>query len=139
VARNNFICLSLLTRSTDRDINDLAAGLYQDAPGNASAAATYGLSLLLQHREHEAVALMRTLEPARLREPGIAFYHGMFLMAARQADEALEYIEIGRRHPMLPEEKTLFDRITAAAAVKTVPSGKSAPPMEENPRSRPPL
>lgn len=126
VARNDFICLSLLTRNTERDTHDLAAALYTEAPGNAYVASTYGLSLFQQGRVQEAVAVMRTLKPEQLRAPGIALYHGIFLIAAKQADEAKEYIEIGTKRPLLPAEKTMLDRVTAAYQSEAVPSQEAA-------------
>jgi hypothetical protein len=49
-------------------------------------------------------------------------------MAAGQAGEAKEYIELGKKRPLLAEEKTLFDRVTVAAGSAVIPPRKPAPP-----------
>ncbi len=129
--RNDFAFLSLLMRSKEGGGNELAASLYKEAPANAHVASTYGLSLFQQGRVEEAIAVMRTFKPEQLREPGIALYHGIFLLAAKQAVEAKPWLDIGAKRQMLPEEKALLDQVTAAYQIEIFPFQKPAAPPKE--------
>ena len=108
VARNNAVALSLLTRGGDVSSNELAEALYKEAPADAEVVTTYGLSLYLGGRSEDATAVMRSLTLVQLSQPRPAFYHGVFLIAGKQAEEAGPYIEIGTKRLLLPEEKELL-------------------------------
>lgn len=68
-ARNNFAFLSLLTRSTEGGIHEIADALYNEAPGNPEAVATYAFSLYRREKIAEALSAMQALKPEQLREP----------------------------------------------------------------------
>jgi len=82
---------------------------------------------------------MRTLTPGQLREPVIALYHGIFLLAARQAEEAKPYLELGTKREMLPEEKALLDQVTAAFRIEVFSFQKPAPKPQETGLNSPAL
>jgi hypothetical protein len=52
---------------------------------------------------------MQTLKPEQLREPSVARYHGILLVAAERGEEAGEYLALGEKGFLLPEEKALLD------------------------------
>jgi predicted Zn-dependent protease len=112
--RNNYAFLSLLTRTDEGNPHRVAESLHREHPENGSVAATYGLSLYQRGKAKEAVALMSTLKPEDLREPQVALYYAIFLIAAGHADRADEYLKLSAGSPMLPEEKALLARAKAA-------------------------
>ena len=107
-AANNVAMLSLLL-GRDRDAALRSAqALHQKASGNAAFASTYALALHLSGRSGEAVEVMQKLGPAPLRDPAVAAYYGLFLSATGARDTAGEFIELGKRATLLPEEKELI-------------------------------
>jgi len=114
-ARNNYIFLSLLLRSSDGSPHVAAETLFRENPTNPSAVSTYALSLFQLGRARAATEAMETLKPAQLHEPAVAIYYGSFLVAARRAARAEEYLEIGKQWPLLPEEQAMFQRISREA------------------------
>lgn len=137
-ARNNSVFLSLLTRTEEGNPKQAAAALFKDYPGNPHVAATYALSLHQQGKAAEAVAAMSALKPEELREPQVALYFGIALMAAGQSAKAKEYLELGSAWPLLPEEKALVARVTAATATdaaKPAVAGSDMPGKRSTPEA----
>jgi hypothetical protein len=124
-ARNNYIFLSLLLRTSEGSPHVAAEALFRENPTNASVVSTYALSLFQLGRTRAAPEALETLKPEQLREPSVAIYYGSFLVAARRAARAEEYLKIGERWPLLPEEKAMFDRIRGEASA---PERSGAPP-----------
>jgi hypothetical protein len=79
----------------------------------------------------EAVAAMRSLKPEQLQKPAVPFYHGVFLLAARQAEEAKPFLEPGTKRQMLVEERAMLVRVTAVYRSENLPLQKPAPPPKE--------
>ena len=77
-------------------------------------ASTHGLSLYQQGKAEEAVALMSRLKPDELRQPQVALYYAIFLIAAGHAEKADDYLKLSATWPMLPEEKALLERVKIA-------------------------
>jgi predicted Zn-dependent protease len=117
--RNNYIFLSLLTRTEEGNPHRAAEALHKEYPDNAYVTSTYGLSLYQQGKPEEAVAIMGALKPEDLRQPQLALYHGIFLTAAGQRETAEEFLQLAADWPMLPEEKALLHRVKTAAADAT--------------------
>ena len=113
--RNNFVLLSLLKHSTESGLHDIADALYKDAPENPGVVATYAFSLHFRGKLPGALAAMRKLQPEQLREPTVARYHGIFLSAAGRGGEAVEYLALGEKGFLLPEEKVLIRKVKGAA------------------------
>ena len=114
-ARNNFAFLSLLIRSTEGGIHEIADGLYQEAPDNPDVVATYALSLYRREKPAEALSAMQTLKPGKLREPPVARYLGIFLAATGHGEEAGEYLALGEKGFILPEETNLISEAKVRA------------------------
>ena len=117
-ARNNFAFLSLLTRSTEGGIHEIAEALYKEAPGNPEVVATYAFSLYRRERIAEALSAMQSLTPEQLREPSAARYLGIFLAANERGNEAGKYLTIGEQGFILPEETELIRKAKAVTFVK---------------------
>lgn len=105
--RNNSVFLSLLLRTKEGTAHEMAAVLYRENPGDPNVVATYGLSCFQRGLPKEAVALIETLKPEQLHEPGTARYYGIFLAGAKKLDQARSWLEIGSKGDMLPEERAL--------------------------------
>lgn len=114
-ARNNFVFLSLVTRSTDARIHDIAEELHREMPENPEVVSTYAFSLYRRGRVQEALKATASLTAEQLRKPGVARYHGIFLAAAGRGIEAGEFFKLGEEGFILPEEKALADQVRAVA------------------------
>lgn len=114
--RNNYAFLSLLTRNDEGDPHRIAASLHREYPDNVEVTTTYGLSLHQQGRAIEAVAQMSALKPEALRQPQVALYYAIFLIAAGQQEKAEEFLKLSEGSPMLPEEKAMIGRVKVANA-----------------------
>jgi Tfp pilus assembly protein PilF len=111
IARNNTVWLSLLTGQDTVSAHRQAKALLEENPGDSDVAVTYALSLHLKGKASEAVAILGALRPEQLRAPKPALYFGMFLASAGESGKAREYIELGSKAPVLPEEQAMFARI----------------------------
>jgi predicted Zn-dependent protease len=130
-ARNNYAFLSLLTRNYEGNPHGIAEALFREHPEDGMIASTYALSLYQQGKAADAVALMSALKPDQLRQPQVALYHAIFLLANGQAGQAQGYLKLSDRWPMLPEEKAMLDRAKAASAKTTEPA--QPPPKTDSP------
>lgn len=117
--RNNYIFLSLLTRTEEGNPQQAAEDLHKENPGNAIIASTYALALYQKGMPEKAVAVMSALKPADLQDPQVAIYYGIFLTAAGQAAKAEEYLRLAAHWPMMAEEKALLTRVKIAGAKET--------------------
>ena len=114
--RNNFAFLSLLKRSTDGGLHEMVDALYKDAPDVPGVVATYAFSMYLREKLADALAAMRKLAPEQLRDPTVARYHAILLAAAGRGAEAAEFLALGEKGFLLPEEKALLDKARAATS-----------------------
>ena len=129
--QNNYIFLSLLTRSQEGNPQKATAALYKQHADHPSVAATYALSLYQQGMAKEAVAVMSALKPEELRAPQVALYYGIVLTGAGHAGKALEFLELGANYPMLPEEKSLLARVKAADSKEENAGVQRAPDISD--------
>jgi len=127
VARNNFIWLSLLRHSDEGAIHRLAEELHEEYPDDITIATTHALSMFTQGKVFEAINLLATFPPERLREPGVAHFYGIFLYAAGNTEQATEYLALTDGIPLLREEEELVSRMKRDSRLNTlVPSRKAA-------------
>lgn len=136
-ARNNFACLSLLTRSTEGGIHEIADALFKEAPDNPDVVATYALSLYRREKSAEALSAMQTLKPVQLREPTVARYLGIFLAAVEHGEEAGEYLALGEKGFILPEETALISEAKVRALATPKPRSRAANPVFGQPGTQP--
>jgi predicted Zn-dependent protease len=119
--RNDFVRLGLLT-GQDADFPHREADtLFDNNPGNALVAATHALSLYQRRKVKEAVVVLEALRPEQLREPRVAYYYGVLLLATGQSGKAQEYLKIGKTESLLPEEENLLAKVTTASALNASP------------------
>jgi predicted Zn-dependent protease len=112
-AQNNLAYIALLLGETDPKYYRLAQAPYASSPQNASYASTYALSLYVQKKYPEALAVMQKLTAKQLQEPSIAGYYSIILKASGDSQKAREYFKLTAAAPLLPEEKKLFERALA--------------------------
>jgi hypothetical protein len=85
--------------------------LKSENPGNADVAVTYALSLYRRGKINEAVAALGALRPEQLRTPKPAFYFGIFLASAGEGEKSRDYLELGSKASLLPEEQALLAKV----------------------------
>ena len=108
--QNNFAQLSLLLNlNVDRG-QKLARELYEAEPANAAYVSTYAFALYTQGELEKARRVFSALSEEQLRQPDIAAYYGIVLAAAGDRGKAAEYLDLGDKATLLPEEKALLDK-----------------------------
>ena len=125
-ARSTSIILALLTGQDVDAPHRQAETLYKQNMADAGAAATYALSLHLQDRDEEALKLMDGMPGDHLRTPRAALYYGVLLASAGRHAKAAEFLRISMAAPMLPEERTLVEKISIGEPLKSLIGEKSA-------------
>ena len=114
--QNNFAQLSLLlSLNTDRG-QKAAREVYDKDPKNPAYVSTYAYALHVAGDSKKALALLETLTPEQLREPNVAAYYGVFLAAAGDQTRAAEYLDLGDKANLLPQEKALMEKARRSLA-----------------------
>ena len=111
---NNVAQLSLLLNLDKQRAGDLAKKLHEQDPTNAVYASTYAFSLYLQGKYSDALGAFRRVKDENLRVPAIAAYYGIVLIANGDRAKAREFLEVGQKATLLPEERALLARAMAA-------------------------
>jgi Flp pilus assembly protein TadD len=110
---NNVAQLSLLLNRDRQRAAALAKKLYEQSPGNPVFASTYAFSLYSQGQYAQASQAFRLVKEEDLRTPAIAAYYGMVLVANGDRAKAREFLELGEKATLLPEERALLSRALA--------------------------
>jgi cytochrome c-type biogenesis protein CcmH/NrfG len=114
--QNNFAQLSLLlTLNTDR-AQKLAREVYEADPKNPAYASTYAFALHSAGDTKKGLKILEALTPEQLHAPEIAAYYGILLAAAGDQTRALEFLDLGDKATLLPEEKTLMEKARRSLA-----------------------
>ena len=114
--QNNLAQLSLLLGlNTDRG-QKAAREVYDKDPKNPAYVSTYAYALHVAGDSKKALALLETLTPEQLREPNVAAYYGVFLAAAGDQTRAAEYLDLGDKANLLPQEKALVEKARRSLA-----------------------
>lgn len=114
--KNNVAQLSLLLKLNSARGRELAREVYEKDPRNPAYVSTYAFSLFDNGDAKRALQTMETLPETERRKPEIAAYYGMILAAAGDGARAAEFLDLGERAKLLPEEKTLMERARRALA-----------------------
>jgi Flp pilus assembly protein TadD len=113
--QNNLAQISLLLNADMGRARQMAADLYRKEPSNAAYVSTYAFSLYEKGDARGALKVMRTLPEHQFKDPSLAAYYGIMLAGAGEKTKAREYLEIGKKAHLLPEEKLLTGRAEAAS------------------------
>ncbi len=107
---NNVAQLSLLLKlNTDR-AHQLARQVHEKDPRNADYTSTYAFSLYVRGENKKAVQAFANVSDADLHRPPIAAYYGIVLAAAGEQARAREFLELGAKANLLPEERALLEK-----------------------------
>jgi hypothetical protein len=107
---NNVAQVSLLLSLNTERGQTLAHDVYEKDPKNPTYISTYAFALYLKGEAAKAYKLFATLTDAELREPPIAVYYGIILAAVDDGDRATEFLDLGQKASLLPEEKALLEK-----------------------------
>ena len=114
--QNNFAQLSLLLNlNVDRG-QKIARELYEKEPANAAYVSTYAFALYSQGDFKKALKVLGALTDAQLRHPEIAAYYGIILAATGDLARAGEFLDLGEKAKLLPEEKALVEKARRSLA-----------------------
>jgi predicted Zn-dependent protease len=114
--QNNFAQISLLLNlNTDRG-RKTAREVYDKDPKNPGYVSTYAFALYTAGDTKKALAILQTLSPEQLRTPEIAAYYGVILAAAGDQTRAAEYLDLGDKAKLLPQEKALVEKARRSLA-----------------------
>ncbi len=111
---NNVAQLSLLLNlNTDRAFQ-LAREVHEREPANADFTSTYAFSLYRRGEMRKALEAFAAVPETELRLPQIAAYYGIILAAAGELARAREFLDLGAKATLLPEERALVERAQLA-------------------------
>lgn len=113
VVKNNVAALGLLLGRDAEKCQRLAREVYLAATNNSTAASTHAFALHKQGKSAEGLSILQSQPEAELRRPGIATYHAVLLAANGRQAEALAFVDLAEKGPLLPEEKALLDAVRA--------------------------
>lgn len=114
--QNNFAQLSLLLNLNPERGQKIAREIYEKEPANPAYASTYAFALHAQGETKKALKVLEGLTPGQLHEPAIAAYYGIILAAAGEQTRAGEFLELGEKATLLPQEKALVEKARRSLA-----------------------
>lgn len=114
--KNNVAQLSLLLKLNAARGRELAREVYEKDPRNSAYVSTYAFSLFDNGDTRKALQTIETLPEEERRSPEIAAYYGVILAAAGENARAAEFLDLGERAKLLPEEKALVQRARRSLA-----------------------
>jgi hypothetical protein len=88
--------------------------VYEQNPKNADYASTYAFALYRRGEMRKAVQAFADFPETELRRPQIAAYYGIMLAAAGSFARAREFLDLGAKANLLPEERALLDKAQLA-------------------------
>ncbi|HVF73125.1 MAG TPA: hypothetical protein VM940_16100 [Chthoniobacterales bacterium] len=114
--QNNFAQLSLLLSLNTERGQRLAREVYEKDPKNPAYVSTYAFALHSQGDTKKALKALETLTPEQLHKPEIAAYYGIILAAAGDHQRAGEFLDLGEKATLLPQEKALVEKARRSLA-----------------------
>jgi cytochrome c-type biogenesis protein CcmH/NrfG len=114
--QNNYAQLSLLLNMNTERAVKMAREIYEKEPANAAYVSTYGFALHVQGDPKKAVKVFEGLTAEQLHQPEIAAYYGIILAAAGDHARAGEFLDLGEKATLLPQEKALLEKARRSLA-----------------------
>jgi cytochrome c-type biogenesis protein CcmH/NrfG len=114
--QNNYAQISLLLNMNTERAQKIAREIYEKEPANAVYASTYAYALHLQGEPKKAAKIMEALPAEQLQKPEIAAYYGIILAAAGDHGRAAEFLDLGEKASLLPQEKALVEKARRSLA-----------------------
>lgn len=114
--QNNVAQLSLLLNlNVDRG-QKIARELCEKEPANPAYVSTYAFALYSSGDFKKALKVLDALTDEQLHQPDIAAYYGIILAAAGDRTRAGEFLALGEKAKLLPEEKALVEKARRSLA-----------------------
>jgi cytochrome c-type biogenesis protein CcmH/NrfG len=114
--QNNFAQLSLLLNLNADRGQKIAREVYEKDPKNPAYVSTYAFALHTQGDSEQALKVLEALTPEQLHTPEIAAYYGVILAAAGEQTRAPEFLDLGEKAKLLPQEKALIEKARRSLA-----------------------
>ena len=114
--QNNYAQISLLLNMNTERGQKIAREIYEKEPANPAYASTYAFALHVQGETKKAVKILEGLTAEQLRQPEIAAYYGIILAAAGDHARAAEFLDLGEKAALLPQEKALVEKARRSLA-----------------------
>jgi cytochrome c-type biogenesis protein CcmH/NrfG len=114
--QNNFAQLSLLLKLNTERAQKLGREVYESDPKNPAYASTYAFALHSAGDTKKGLKILETLTPEQLHTPEIAAYYGLLLAAAGDQARAVEFLDLGEKATLLPQEKALMEKARRSLA-----------------------
>jgi cytochrome c-type biogenesis protein CcmH/NrfG len=114
--QNNFAQLSLLLNLNVDRAQKMAREIAEKEPANAAYVSTYAFALFVQGDIKKARKTIETLSGEQLHQPEIAAYYGIILAAAGDQARAAEFLDLGEKATLLPQEKALVEKARRSLA-----------------------
>jgi len=111
-ARNNVSMLALLRGENLPEAHRLAEENYRQFPIQPAIASTYAVSLYVQGKMQDAVAVVEKFPESAASNPSVAACEGIVLAATGQNDRAEPFLKAAARQKasLLPEETALVEK-----------------------------
>ncbi len=113
---NNVAQLSLLLNFNAERGDQLARQVHEEHPHNPDYTSTYAFSLYRRGENKKAVQAFANIPDAELHRPQTAAYYGIVLAAAGELVRAREFLDLGAKANLLPEERALVEKARMAVA-----------------------
>jgi cytochrome c-type biogenesis protein CcmH/NrfG len=114
--QNNFAQLSLLLNLNPDRGQKTAREVYEKSPKNPAYVSTYAFALYTAGDPKKARKVLETLSPEDLSKPDVAAYYGVILAAAGDQTRAAEFLDLGEKANLLPQEKALIEKARRSLA-----------------------
>ena len=114
--QNNFAQLSLLLNLNALRAQKTAREVYEKDPKNPAYVSTYAFALHTQGETKKALGVLETLTAEQLHQPDVAAYYGIMLAAAGDQARAAEFLDLGEKASLLPQEKALVEKARRSLA-----------------------
>ena len=114
--QNNFAQLSLLLNLNALRAQKTAREVYEKDPKNPAYVSTYAFALHTQGETKKALGVLETLTAEQLHQPDVAAYYGIMLAAAGDQTRAAEFLDLGEKANLLPQEKALVEKARRSLA-----------------------
>jgi cytochrome c-type biogenesis protein CcmH/NrfG len=114
--QNNFAQLSLLLNLNADRGQKVAREVYESDPKNPAYASTYAFALHTAGDTKKGLKILEALTAEQLHDPAIAAYYGILLAAAGDQGRAGEFLDLGEKATLLPQEKALIEKARRSLA-----------------------
>lgn len=114
--QNNFAQISLLLNMNALRAQKTAREVYEKDPKNPAYVSTYAFALHTQGETKKALGVLETLTAEQLHQPDVAAYYGIMLAAAGDQTRAAEFLDLGEKANLLPQEKALLEKARRSLA-----------------------